>query len=185
MASIPTVVSRWIQSETSYGTTVSGGDGGTCTGDGCGTVYKLSRSDSFWTGSILYSFTGGTDGFGPSGGVVFDKKGNLYGITPDGVMLKGCGGIGCGVVYQLKPIKDGAWRFKVVHTFTGGKGGSGGSLGLLLLDGAGSLNGVTELGGAYGAGTVFKLSPVSGGAWKITVLDGFKGTPMLDLPSVV
>ena len=66
-----------------YGVTVAGGSS-TCTGDGCGVVYKLTNSGGTFTQSVLYSFRGGTDGFGPGDGVIFDKAGNLYGMTPDG-----------------------------------------------------------------------------------------------------
>jgi uncharacterized repeat protein (TIGR03803 family) len=164
-----------------YGTAVSGG-GGVCSGDGCGTVFKLSHSGGSWNFSVLYSFTGGADGFGPGGGVVFDQKGNLYGTTPDGGKPNGCAGQGCGVVYQLAPIKGGGWRQKTIHTFTGGSDGATGSLGLLLFDQAGNLYGVAELGGAHAAGTAFKLSPTSGGKWKMSTLDGFKGTPHAGFP---
>jgi len=166
-----------------YGTTVAGGSGGECSnGDGCGTIYELTHSGSNWTESVLYSFTGGTDGAGPGGGVVFDEKGNLYGTTPDGGKPNGCGGIGCGVVYQLAPTKNGGWRQKVIHTFTGRDDGATGSLGLLLVDKNGNLYGVAEQGGAHGAGTAFELSPVSGGKWKMSILDGFKGTPHAGFP---
>jgi uncharacterized repeat protein (TIGR03803 family) len=161
-----------------YGTTVSGGTGGTCSGDGCGIIYKLTRSGNSWTESLLYSFTGGADGAGPGGGVVFDKQGNLYGTTPDAGDVNGCG---CGVVYQLAPTRGGGWKQKVIHTFTGGNDGSTGSLGLLVIDKAGNIYGVAELGGAHGAGTAFKLSLVSG-KWKMSMLDEFKGTPHAGSP---
>jgi uncharacterized repeat protein (TIGR03803 family) len=164
-----------------YGTTVSGGNGGTCSGDGCGTIYKLTRSGHSWSESVLYSFTGGKDGAGPGGGVVFDKKGNLYGTTPDGGEANGCGGIGCGVVYELVP-SGGGWRQKVIHTFTGGNDGATGSLGLLLMDNNGDVFGLAESGGAHGAGTAFELLPVSGGKWRMSTLDGFKGTPHAGFP---
>jgi uncharacterized repeat protein (TIGR03803 family) len=164
-----------------YGTAVAGG-GGTCAGDGCGTVFKLTHSGGSWNFSVLYSFTGGTDGFGPGGGLVFDKKGNLYGTTPDGGSQNGCNGSGCGVVYKLSPTKGGQWNEKVIHRFTNGNDGSRGSLGLLLLDKAGNLFGVAELGGAHGAGTAFKLSPTSRGKWKMSTLDGFKGMPHAGFP---
>jgi uncharacterized repeat protein (TIGR03803 family) len=162
-----------------YGTTVSGGSGGTCSGDGCGTVFKLTHSGNSWSESVLYSFTGGKDGAGPGGGVVFDKKGNLYGTTPDGGSVNGCG---CGVVYKLSPAKSGQWKQKVIHTFTGGNDGSTGSLGLLLVDKSSNLYGVAELGGAHGAGTVFKMTPGSGGKWKMSTLYGFKGMPNAGFP---
>ena len=164
-----------------YGTTVSGGSGGSCSGDGCGTIYKLTRSGNSWSESVLYSFTGGKDGAGPGGGVVFDKKGNLYGTTPDGGEANGCGGIGCGVVYELLP-SGGGWRQKVIHTFTGGNDGATGSLGLLLIDKSGDLFGIAESGGAHGAGTAFELAAAAGGKWKMSILDGFKGTPHAGFP---
>lgn len=165
-----------------YGTTVAGGDGGACSGDGCGTIFKLTRSGNTWSESVLYSFTGGRDGAGPGGGVVFDKKGNLYGTTPDGGKPNGCAGNGCGVVYQLAPTKGGGWKQTVIHTFTGGTDGSTGSLGRLLLDQGGNLYGVAELGGAHSAGTAFKLSPASGGKWKFSTIDGFEGMPHAGFP---
>jgi uncharacterized repeat protein (TIGR03803 family) len=164
-----------------YGTAVAGGIG-TCSGDGCGTVFKLTNSGGSWAFSVLYSFTGGTDGFGPGGGVVFDKKGNLYGTTPDGGSQDGCSGSGCGVVYKLSPAKGGQWTEKVIHRFTGGKDGSTGSLGLLLLDKTGNLYGVAELGGAHGAGTAFKMTSSSGGKWNLSTIDGFKGMPNAGFP---
>jgi uncharacterized repeat protein (TIGR03803 family) len=165
-----------------YGTTVSGGREGICDGDGCGTVFKLTRSGDSWTESTLYRFRGGTEGFGPGGGVVFDRSGNLYGTTPDGGSVNGCYGSGCGVVYELRPAKSGLWKQKVIHTFTGGNDGATGSLGLLLVDKSGNLYGLAELGGAHGQGTAFELSPASGGKWKISVLDGFKGVPHAGFP---
>jgi uncharacterized repeat protein (TIGR03803 family) len=166
-----------------YGTTVSGGSGGSCTnGDGCGTIYKLTHSGNHWMERVLYSFTGGTDGAGPGGGVVFDQKGNLYGTTPDGGKPNGCGGIGCGVVYQLAPAKNGGWQQKVIHTFTGGNDGATGSLGLLLVDKSGNLYGVAEQGGDHQAGTAFELSQAADGKWKMSILDGFKGAPHAGFP---
>ncbi|MFI5114680.1 MAG: choice-of-anchor tandem repeat GloVer-containing protein [Terriglobales bacterium] len=153
-----------------FGTTVAGGFGGICAGDGCGVVFELTPSGGSWTETTLYSFQGLNDGFGPGGGLVFDTAGNLFGTTPDG------GAHSAGVVFELSPTKHG-WRYKVIHAFTGGKDGAVGSLGLLLFDAAGNLYGVTEIGGTNGAGAVYKLSPTPGGGWKTTVLYDFKGMP--------
>ncbi|MGO9646597.1 MAG: choice-of-anchor tandem repeat GloVer-containing protein [Terriglobales bacterium] len=158
-----------------YGTTVSGGSGGVCSGDGCGVVFKLSNNGGNWTESVLYNFTGGNDGSGPGGGVVFDKTGNLYGTTPDG------GQFSEGVVYELS-LQGSTWTQTVVHAFTGGNDGGVGSLGLLLLDGSGNLYGVAEVGGAHGAGTVFRASPAGGSKWNFTTLYAFKGMPDAGFP---
>jgi len=55
-----------------YGTTVDGG------ASGFGTVYKLMPSNGVWTEMVLYSFTGGADGWEPLSSVVLDATGDLY-----------------------------------------------------------------------------------------------------------
>lgn len=140
-----------------YGTTVAGGTGGYCASDGCGTLYRLTSKGE----SVLHNFSSGKDGFGPGGGVIFDRAGAIYGTTPDG------GKGNEGVIYQV----SSSGHEKILHAFTGGKDGGVGSLGLLLLHGS-ALYGVTEIGGANNAGTVYRLS-----GSKLTTLYAFKGTP--------
>ncbi|HXM41986.1 MAG TPA: choice-of-anchor tandem repeat GloVer-containing protein [Bryobacteraceae bacterium] len=70
-----------------YGTASGGG------ASGAGTVYKL---DAGGNETVLYSFTGGTDGGNPAAGVVRDSGGNLYGTTPVG------GKNNAGVIFTLK-----------------------------------------------------------------------------------
>lgn len=148
-----------------FGTTVSGGNGGSCGSTGCGVAWELHGSAE----SVLHSFTGGSDGFGPGGGLTLDRKGNLYGTTPDG------GSHYSGVIYELSQHK-GSWRERVIHPFNGASEGGVGSLGRLLMDRAGNLYGVTEIGGAHSAGTVYKMSR-SGKKWQLTTLYAFKGSP--------
>jgi len=156
-----------------YGTAVGGG-GGSCDG-GCGVVFKLTNSSGTWTQSVIHTFTGGTDGSGPGSPVSFDKHGNLYGTTPTG------GANGVGVVYQMKPDGTGGWKFRVIHVFTGGADGAGGSAGRLIVDAAGNLYGVCTTGGTNGFGTVFEISP-SHGQWQFTTLYAFKDQPDGGLP---
>ncbi len=155
-----------------YGTTVAGGADGACSGDGCGVVYKLTHAGNGWTQSVLYNFAGGNDGFGPGGGLIFDKAGNLYGTTPDG------GAYSAGTVYEVSPAQGGGWTEKVIHAFTGGDDGATGSLGSLLMDGKGNLYGVTELGGKFSEGTVFRVAS----SGKLTTLYAFKGLPDAGFP---
>jgi len=63
-----------------YGTTGLGGGVG-CGGPGCGVIYKLTHSGSE---TILYSFTGGTDGSEPVDSPILDAAGNLYGTASGG-----------------------------------------------------------------------------------------------------
>lgn len=160
-----------------YGTTLAGGTSRFCQ---CGTVFQLVNAGGLWTKSILYSFTGGLDGNGPTGPVVFDQAGNLYGETNLGGSLA-CPNQGCGVVYKLSPGAQNSWAFNLVHTFNGlyGELGSYPSGGLVF-DTEGNLYGTTSIGGdstncgANGCGTIFKLWQQEN-SWKFALLS-FNGT---------
>lgn len=147
-----------------YGTTRWGGSAN------YGTVFQLVPSqDGTWTENILYNFADGLDGGSPTGGIIFDGKGNLYGEASWGGSLA-CPVYGCGTVFELTPDSNGGWQFSVVHTFNGLNGARGEfPTGGLALDGSGSLYGTTMLGGDLtcldgGCGTVFELTPSPGGA---------------------
>ena len=152
-----------------YGTTVAGGSGGVCAGDGCGVVYKLTHSGGSWTETVLYSFGDAPDAGGPGSAVVFDRAGNILGTAPDG------GAFAHGAVYELT-FNGSQWTERVLHDFSGGADGAVGFLGRLLPDAVGNFYGVTELGGANGLGTVFKLAPMSG-SYQLTTLYAFTGSP--------
>jgi uncharacterized repeat protein (TIGR03803 family) len=158
-----------------YGTTVLGGS------HGLGVVFELlPTSSGTWKEKVLHSFTGGKDGSQPSGGLIFDNTGNLYGDTTRGGYGPGCGGYGCGVVFKLTPTSHGKWRETVLYSFKGAKDGAMPSGSSLIFDSTGSLYGTTGgdaegCGGYGGCGVVFKLSPTSDGRWKETVLHTFTG----------
>lgn len=165
-----------------YGTASTGGQGGSCEGDGCGTVFKLTppattcrSSYCPWTETVLYRFVGGTDGALPTSEVVFDRAGNLYGTTANGGhMGTGTCEAGCGVVYELSP-SHGGWTESTLYSFTGLDDGSGPYSGLVL-DAAGNLYGTTTYGGTRGTGTVFELT-FSGSGWTKTTLYNFQWNP--------
>jgi uncharacterized repeat protein (TIGR03803 family) len=77
-----------------YGTTYFGG------AFTFGAVFELSPTG---TETVLYSFTGGADGFQPRAGLVQDAAGNLYGTTTRGGFFSNACGTGCGVVFKLTP----------------------------------------------------------------------------------
>lgn len=141
-----------------------------------------------WKENVLYSFQGIPDGAYPSGGVVFDKGGNLYGATSWGG-ANNCPGIGqCGILYQLQPpLKRGdSWTETVLYVFKGVNSNDGNTpAGGVILDQAGNLYGTTAYGGKgscqlfgsrVGCGTVFELMPPKrkGGAWTERVLYSFQ-----------
>jgi uncharacterized repeat protein (TIGR03803 family) len=139
-----------------YGTTYSGGAAG------YGVVYKL---DSTGNETVLYSFTGGSDGGSPNAGVVLDSAGNLYGTTTGGGTATGQ--LGFGVVYRL----DQTGHETVLYTFTGLADGSLPESGVIRGPGN-HLYGTTWKGGAIGGwGTVYKVDQTG----QETVLYSFPG----------
>jgi uncharacterized repeat protein (TIGR03803 family) len=152
-----------------YGTTFRGGT------YGHGTVYELShRADGVWTEKVLHSFGKGKDGRGPTNKLIFDSAGNLYSTTyGGGASGRGCGGIGCGTVFELTPATDGTWGEKVLHSFfANGKDGIYPNAGLIFAA-TGDLYGTANSGGAYDGGVVFRLTPATNGNWKETALLDF------------
>jgi uncharacterized repeat protein (TIGR03803 family) len=146
------------------------------------TVFELSpNSSGGWAPTVLHTFTGAPDGDGASSTPVFDKTGNLYGVTLWGGAYGPCTeGFGCGTVYKLTPVttgkEKGTWTEKIVHSFEGGTTDADQPLGLVL-DGAGNIYGGSYYGGEYGDGIVYGLvAPVGNGGYKEKVLWNFDGT---------
>ena len=146
-----------------YGTTASGGV------YNYGTVFELSPNASgTWTEKILHSFGGGSDGKNPSGSLIFDAAGNLYGTTSYGGANTFCGN-----VFELKRNAHGAWTETILHTFEGYPTDGYASYASLTFDAAGNLYGTTYEGGSANSGTAFELVPGADGVWSEVVLHNF------------
>ena len=119
------------------------------------------------TEAVIHSFQGNsvTDGAMPTGGLVADKNGALYGTTLSGGKYHG------GTVFKLAPptVQGGAWKQNILYAFTGGSTNAG-PWGTLVLDPkSGKLYGGTS---CSGCAEVFELSPPadSGLPWTETVI---------------
>jgi len=155
-----------------YGTTSEGGGAGNF-----GTVFRLNPSATVchavqcpWTETVLYSFTGGSDGAYPQFvDLAFDSAGNIYGTTGKGGQY--CDVYGsCGTVFKL--TKSGQqWIETTLYAFSGGSDGAV-PYGGVALDSHGNLYGTTGFGGANGFGTVFEVT-TNGSGWSETVLHSF------------
>jgi uncharacterized repeat protein (TIGR03803 family) len=141
-----------------YGTTV-----GCPIPPNVGTVFKV---DSTGTETVVHVFTGGSDGPDgeyPYGGLVRDGRGNLYGTTAYG------GTYGSGTVFKV----NAAGTETILYNFGEVAGDGENPYAGLLLEGD-YLYGTTYYGGAWGQGTVFKVTTKG----KETVLYSF-GNPEL------
>jgi uncharacterized repeat protein (TIGR03803 family) len=139
-----------------YGTTYYGGASDN------GTVFKL---DAMGKETVLYSFTGGTDGQWPIG-IVLEAAGNLYAGQQLG------GAYFSGVLYKL----DTNGKETVLYSFTGAGSDGAAPQAVFIRDAAGNLYGTTAYGSGAGClgsgcGTVFKLDTMG----KETVLYSFTG----------
>jgi uncharacterized repeat protein (TIGR03803 family) len=150
-----------------YGSTAAGG------ASNCGIVYRLEPGPTPWLGweeTILHDFANSQeDGCNPRASVVFDAQGRLYGTTSGG------GTWSSGTVFELTPLKAGAYRERIIHSFSGADGSQ--PLSTLTIDDSGNLYGTTFSGGnlpACDCGTVFELT-LSGRKWLEHVLHAFSG----------
>jgi len=158
-----------------YGTTYQGGTGPQCL-VGCGTVFELSPGSNGWTENVLYNFCsqiGCTDGENPTGGVIVDAAGNLYGTTPGGGLSQTLG-----IVFELIPGTNGQFTESVLYEFQGGDSDGYSPVGALVQDGSGNLYGATEFGYSYvfppslNNGTVFKLTRGPNNQWSESIVHG-------------
>jgi hypothetical protein len=167
-----------------YGTTYSGGTPASGS-PGSGTVFQLIPGQP-WKETVIYTFTGLTDGAGPWARLTAGPGGVLFGSTFWGGKAGGCklGGYaaGCGTVFELAPPASAGnpWQFIVLYSFTGI--GYDGSHPFGPMAYSGSLYGSTYSGGStvntcfpaayYGCGTIFQIKG-NGTTWKKRNLHAF------------
>ncbi len=149
---------------------------------GAGAVFEINPAAK--TETVLYTFNGSTDGGAPVSALVMDPAGNLYGTASYG------GAEGDGAVFELSPMPGGGcpagsntgngWCETVIYSFTGGADGVG-PIAALAIDSGGNLYSTTSgslvsFAGTNKCGSVFKLSPGSGGTWIESTLYDFTGS---------
>ena len=125
-----------------YGSTKGGGTYGS------GTVFRIDRVGNE---TILYNFSGGTDGLVPVGGLVADAVGNLYGTTLLGgdPNCKNAGADGCGTIFKLD--KNGVESVLYAFPSSGRAFPTSG----LAMDASGTLYGILSTN----HGVIYKFTP--------------------------
>ena len=126
-----------------YGTTPGGGST-----DIYGAIFKITTSGTL---TVAHSFVG-TDGSFSGSGVIQGNDGNFYGTTEEG----GVNGPN-GTVFKMKA--DGS--LTTLHSFCSKTAcGDGEQPDAGLVQGSnGDFYGTTQLGGAHGSGSIFKITP--------------------------
>ncbi len=125
---------------------------------------------------VLHAFPAFSgDGRAPTGNLVFDQSGNLYGTTSAGGSSLSCQSDGCGTVFRLSLNADGSWTETVIYNFCASDPScpdGTAPVGGLVFDTSGNLYGTASEGGVgpcpvlgRGCGTVFELSPLGNGSW--------------------
>jgi len=147
-----------------YGTTYYGGV------HNAGTVFKLDPSG---VETVLYSFSGDTDGGLPTGSVALDQSGNVYGTTTRG-------GNGLGVLFKLTPNPDGTWSESVLHSFPAYLGDAAEPYSGVGWGPDGNLYGATWQGGT-GGGTIF-MSNTAGNEVVVHSFYGVEGEHLYKPP---
>jgi len=118
----------------------------------------------------LHSFNNnGSSGYQPTGSLIFDASGNLYGTTAYG------GANNCGTVFELSPQAQGYWDAILLYSFQNNGIDGCNPVAGLIFDTLGNLYGTTPAGGLSGLGTVFELSS-AGDVWSESVLYSFCGS---------
>ncbi len=147
-----------------YGITSQGGNYKACLNIGCGVIFKLALgAKGHWTETVLHAFSG-NDGVSPTGTLVFDTAGNLYGATS-------YIGKHYGMVFRLSPGAAGKWTLTILHVFSGktAEYPTG-----VTLDAAGNVFGTTAIS-ITGSGIVYELTATSGGKSNFKILHNFDG----------
>jgi uncharacterized repeat protein (TIGR03803 family) len=122
-----------------------------------GVVFKLTpRSTGRWRETTLHSFDGGSNGAYPTGGILLGAQGTFFGVTAGGGLYSN------GTVFEL--TLSSARGVMALYNFQE-ESNSGTSPNFVIRDQAGNLYGTTLTGGNNALGTVFELSPGSGGSW--------------------
>jgi uncharacterized repeat protein (TIGR03803 family) len=120
-------------------------------GNGQGTIFSITPGGAY---KSLYTFANTADGHTPNPQLALDSSGAIYGTAQGG-------GYGLGTAWVLAPgaTKHKPWHLEVMYNFGGAANDGVQPAGQLILDTQGNVYGVTTLGGAYGAGAVYKITP--------------------------
>ena len=141
-----------------YGTTMEGG------AQNKGAVFQLKASGNHWVENVVHNFVS-NDGSLIQAGLIRDADGSLYGAASSG------GANGLGTVFELISSGD-SWNFSLLYSLAPQLANQ--PFGTLAMDAARNLYGAGRVGGRFGFGEIFKLTPFEG-MWTYHTLYSFTG----------
>lgn len=141
-----------------------------------GTIFQLTpNGKGGWVSTVLYTFNSAdaaTEGSDPTGSMVFDSAGNLYGATLEG------GANNVGVIFKLTPAQTGSWTETLLYSFGGttkfGANAASPWAGVIF-DTKGNMYGTTKAGGVKNAGAVYELAAGKNGSYTERIVFNFDG----------
>ena len=130
-----------------FGTTQKGGN--TACALGCGTIFQITPSGTL----TMFSFDG-TNGSDPYAGLLQAAHGDFYGVTSTGGASNGGGRCAnnCGTVFKIAP----GGKLTTLHNFDWTDGAIPTGTPIQAADG--NFYGTTQIGGAVGSGSIFKIT---------------------------
>jgi uncharacterized repeat protein (TIGR03803 family) len=137
-------------------------------------LLSLGMSCPLWAQKEISLYSLGNANLSPIyGGLAADSSGALYGNTWAG------GAANAGAVFQLVPpaTKGGGWTLNTLYSFPSTGSDARVAGGTPAVDSHGNVYGTTVIGGAYGSGAIYEVSPPAtlGGAWTETVIASVSG----------
>jgi hypothetical protein len=149
---------------------------------GNGVAFKLSpASTPPWSLTVLYTFPNSPPALYVNPGLAVDGQGRLYGTADESQT---------GFAFSLAPpVSPGSWTFSLLASFPGVDSRyGGGPTGVLVVDRAGNVTGVTQAGGDQSGqypcqcGVAYELPATTAGRRAEDVLYTFMSVPNGDLP---
>jgi uncharacterized repeat protein (TIGR03803 family) len=141
-----------------YGVTIDGGTN-TCYNGSCGTIFKITSAGKE---TVLYNFTGGSDGLNPYE-LIGDSNGNFYGLskTQDNTTA---------AIFEINSAGDFSIAYDGSHVS---------QIGYIIMGSNGTLYASSSGGdncSPNGCGQILQITPTGGGNGTVTVLHQFDQT---------
>lgn len=145
-----------------------------------GTIFKVSKTTGTLTTVLTFTGpSGAAKGNQPTGGLIYDGAGFVWGTTLSQDYLPAT--VGFGTVFKVN-VASGALTSVLSFTGNGATNKGSGPQAALMRDAGGNIWGTTTYGGTDGRGTVFRINPATGVLTTVASLTGAVGSAPGEAP---